>query len=82
MIACILYRKDVIDEFIIQREKYDNYVLLNQYDDALKVVEHVESWCGVSYWSTECKFFLYKKLGKNITELLQNVTNVCISGFT
>lgn len=75
MIVCILYRKDVIDEFIIQREKYDNYVLLNQYDDALKVVEHVESWCGVSYWSTECKFFLYKKLGKNITELLQNVTN-------
>lgn len=75
MIACILYRKDIIGEFIIQREKYDNYVLLNQYDEALKVIEHVENMCGVSYWSTECRFFLYNKLGKNVAELLKNVTN-------
>lgn len=72
MITCILYRKDVIDEFVVQREKYDNFVLLNKYEEALQVIEYVEEQYGVSYWSTECRFFLYSKLGKSVTELVEN----------
>ena len=75
MIACILYRKDVINEFIIQREKYDNYVLLNKYEEALKVIDYFDECYGVSYWSTECRFFLYSKLGKSVIELLQNAVS-------
>lgn len=72
IISCIKYRQDVINEFVVQREKYDNYVLLNMYEDALDVINYVDAQYGVSYWSAECRFFLYSKLGKNISELLGN----------
>ena len=72
MIACILYRKDVIDEFVAQREKYDNHVLLNQYEEALQIINYMESQYGVSYWSTECRFFIYSKLGRTVMELVDN----------
>lgn len=72
LIACIMYKKDVVNEFVIQREKYDNYVLLNMYEDALKVVDYVDVNYGISYWSLECRLFLYNKLDKSIAGLLHS----------
>lgn len=72
MISCILYRKDVINEFVVQREKYDNYILLNQYESALQVIDYVDEQYGVSYWSIECRFFVYSKLGRSVAELVEN----------
>ena len=71
MIACIMYRKDVINKFVTVREKYDDLVLFNKYEDALQVIDGIEGQYGVSYWSTECRFFLYSKLGKNVADLIE-----------
>lgn len=71
MIACIMYRKDVINNFVTEREKYDDLVLFNKYEDALQVIDGIEGQYGVSYWSTECRFFLYSKLGKNVADLIE-----------
>ena len=64
LIACILYQKDVIEEFVCQREIYDNLILHNKYEEALDIINTFETKHGVSYWSTECRFFVYSKLGK------------------
>lgn len=74
MISCILYQKDVINDFVAQREKYDNFILLNQYESALQVIDCIENQYGVSYWSTECRFFLYNKLGKSVAELVASAS--------
>lgn len=72
LISCILYRKDVIEEFVCQREIYDNLILHNKYEEALNVIDTFENKHGVSYWSTECRFFVYSKLGKNVKGLVEN----------
>ena len=72
LISCILYRKDVIEEFVCQREIYDNLILHNKYEEALDVIGTFENKYGVSYWSTECKFFLYSKLGIGVKELVES----------
>jgi hypothetical protein len=73
IIYCIKYYKDEISSFLSEREKYDNYILLNKYEEALGVVDSVERNIGVSLWSMECKFFLYVKLNKDSAELLKEV---------
>lgn len=64
------YSKD-ISEFVIKREKYDNDILLNQYEDALNVIENVEKKFGSSLWSLECKFYLYAKMNLDKNELIK-----------
>jgi hypothetical protein len=70
LIYCIMYCKNDINAILAKREKYDNFVLLNKYNEALDEIELIEKEYGVSIWSVECKFFLYAKLGKTGRELL------------
>lgn len=72
LIACILYQKDVIEEFVCQREIYDNLILHNKYEEALDIINTFETKHGVSYWSTECRFFVYSKLGRSVKELVES----------
>lgn len=72
LITSILYCKDAINDFVEKREKYDDYVLRNEYEDAQKIVEYIEKKYGTSYWVMECKFFLNSKTGKDNNELLKN----------
>lgn len=83
MIYCCAYYSEYINFFVNKREQYDNYVLLNRYEEALKIVDEVEQRLGVSFWSIECKFFLYPKLKKNTKELIdiipQNLYGVVLN---
>ncbi len=69
MIKCIAYANEIINGFVTLREKYDNYILLNKYKEALEVVREVEEKYGMSYWCIECKSFL-RNLIENFDENL------------
>lgn len=71
MAYCFKFYSKKISEFVTEREKYDNYILLNKYEDALKVIENVEKMLGPSLWSLECKFYLYAKMNLNTNELMK-----------
>ncbi len=71
MAYCFQFYSKEISEFVLEREKYDNYILLNQYEDALDVIENVEKMLGPSLWSLECKFYLYAKMNLNKNELMK-----------
>lgn len=73
MIKCIASAKDIINDFVILREQYDNNILLNQYDEALKFVREIESKYGVSYWSVECKSFLKNHIDDYDEDLLRDL---------
>lgn len=75
IVYCILENEDVINDFIKTREQYDYQVLLSKYQEALNTVEEFERTYGVSYWTYECKFYLYPKLDLNSSELLENTGN-------
>lgn len=75
MVFCIKYYSDEISTFLSAREKYDNCVLLNKYEDALEVVNTIEKKFGVSLWSMECKFYIYSKLDKDMNELFKDIPN-------
>ena len=51
-----------------------NYILLNKYEDALKVVNDVEEKFGISLWGMECKCYLYVAMDKDINELFDDIT--------
>lgn len=71
IVYCLYFYSKEISEFVIEREKYDNYILLNRYKDALDVIENVEKMLGPSLWSLECKFYLYAKMNLNKNELMK-----------
>lgn len=72
LVMSILCCKDTVNDFVEKREKYDNHILRNEYEEAMKVVEYIENMYGVSYWVMECKFFLNSKLEKDSNDLLDN----------
>ncbi len=72
LITCLAYAQDEINDFVVQREMYDNHVLLNEYEDALAIVEGIERKYGVSYWTIEGRFFLNSKLGIDSAELVKD----------
>lgn len=74
LIFCIKYYSKELSGFLSAREDYDNCILLNKYEDALKVVNDVEEKFGISLWSMECKCYLYAEMGKDINELFNNIT--------
>lgn len=51
LITCLAFAQDEINDFVAQREMYDNHVLLNEYEEALAIVEDIERKYGVSYWT-------------------------------
>lgn len=73
LIFCLKFYSNELSIFLLKREQYDNCVLLNKYEDALKIVNDIEEKFGVSLWSIECQFYLYVKMGKDINELLKNI---------
>lgn len=73
VVFCLKYYSKELSEYLSAREEYDNYILLNKYEEALKVVNTIEDKFGISLWSMECKFYLYVKMGKDIGELFKNV---------
>lgn len=72
-IFCFAYYSKELSFFVNQRKKYDNLVLLDKYEEASKIVDEIESKLGISFWSIECKFFLYSKLKKNPNDLLEEI---------
>lgn len=72
LIMCLAFGQDDINDFIAQREKYDNHVLLNEYEEAMSIIEDIERKYGVSYWTIEGRFFLNSKLGIDSAELVSN----------
>ena len=73
VVFCLKYYSKELSAYLSEREEYDNYILLNKYEEALDVVKAIEDKFGISLWSMECKFYLYVKLGKDIGELFKNV---------
>lgn len=71
IVYCLYFYSKEISEFVKVREKYDNYILLNRYEDALNVIENVEKIFGPSLWSLECKFYLYAKMNLDKNELMK-----------
>lgn len=69
MIYCLRFYSESISIFVRARELYDNYILLNKYEEALGVVEDVEKSLGISLWSLECKYYLSAKLNLDKTGL-------------
>lgn len=72
LITCIASAQEKINDFVAQREMYDNHVLLNEYEEALAIIEDIESKYGVSYWTIEGRFFLNSKLGIDSAELVRD----------
>lgn len=73
IVFCLKYYSKELSAFLSAREKYDNYILLNKYEEALEVVNIIEDELGISLWSMECKFYLYVKMGKDSNELFKNI---------
>lgn len=72
LISSILFGKDCINDFIALREKYDHYVLLNKYEEAMLIIEDIQKKYGTSFWALECLFFLNSRLGNDNNDLLEN----------
>lgn len=68
---CFAYYSKEISFFVDQREKYDNLILLDKYEEAKEVVDEIERKLGVSFWSIECNFYLNSKL--NLNNLLSEI---------
>lgn len=66
------YSKE-LTAFLTAREEYDNYILLNKYEEALEVVNTVEEKFGISLWALECKCYLYVKMNKSVEELFNDI---------
>lgn len=71
------FAKD-ISLFVEERKKYDDFILMNKYEDALQIVEKVEKKFGVSLWSAECKFFLSGKIEGNFEDIMNQNTSTVI----
>lgn len=74
LVFCLKFYSKELSIFLSAREKYDNYILLNKYEDALKVVNDVEEKFGISLWGMECKCYLYVAMDKDINELFDDIT--------
>lgn len=66
-----IYSKE-LSIFIQNRKKFDKYILLGEYEKALKILETIETEYGVSFWLLENKLFIYNKLGKNISVIFDD----------
>lgn len=75
IISCLRFYSKELSIFVKEREKYDNFILLSQYKEALEVVEDVEKSFGLSLWSLECKFYLFSKLDLDKNVLAQEIPN-------
>lgn len=73
LVHSIKYAEIIINEFISAREKYDNYILLNKYEEAHLVVKEIEKEYGKTYWGMECEFFLNNKIGKSNEDLMSDI---------
>lgn len=73
VVFCLKYYSKKLSVFLSAREQYDNYILLNKYEEALDVVNVIEDKFGISLWSMECKCYLYVKIGKDLNELFKNI---------
>ena len=73
MIYCLHFYSKELSTFVKEREKYDDFILLNQYEEALKVVEDIEKSFGPSLWSLECKFYLFSNLDLDKNELMKEI---------
>lgn len=73
IVFCLKYYSKKLSAFLSAREEYDNYILLNKYEEALEVVKAIENKFGISLWSMECKCYLYVKIGKDLNELFKNI---------
>lgn len=69
LVFSLKFYAEAISIFVSAREKYDNCILLNKYDEALGIVDEMEKKFGVSLWSSECRFFLYSKMNIDIKKV-------------
>lgn len=60
--------------FCLIKEKIDNFILEEEYSEALECLAEAEKKLGVSYWLLENKIFLYQMLGLNTDEIIKQST--------
>ncbi len=82
VVFCLKYYSKELSEFLLKREEYDTYILLNKYEKALEIVNSIEDKFGISLWSMECKCYLYVKMGKDIKELFENNPHTVFGAIT
>lgn len=75
IVFCLKYYSKHLSAFLVEREKYDNYILLNKYEDAAKLLGDIETKFGISLWSMECNCFLNVKLNRDIDKFFGNMTH-------
>ncbi|MCR5610066.1 MAG: hypothetical protein K6G26_13490 [Lachnospiraceae bacterium] len=75
LVFILKFHSDKINDFVKYREKYDDYVLLNQYDRALDIVTEVKKKYGESLWAYECLFFLNADNSNNINRIMEPLVN-------
>lgn len=68
LLYCVKENADLINKFLKGRRNVEKFILFNKNKDALKHLIEIERECGVSYWSCECKAYLYKKLNISVKE--------------
>lgn len=73
IVFCLKYYSKQLSIFLAEREKYDNYILLNKYEEAAKVLSSIENKFGISLWSMECNCFLNVKLNRDIDEFFRDM---------
>lgn len=77
---CLSAHKILINQFIEKKMQIDQLILLNQYKEALELLEALEYQIGLSYWLLENKIFLWNKLEMNIqTEFIKNLDSNVLS---
>lgn len=53
-----------LNKILVEKRKVDQYVLCNQYTEALSVLELIENRFGCTLWALENKIFLHEQLAK------------------
>lgn len=71
---CKIFHKyeDIINHFVQLKDKIDEFILEEKYEEAKMCLENVESKYGVSYWLLENKLLIYRKLN---LEMKRDIVN-------
>lgn len=64
---------NVINDFIRKKEQYDEMLLADQLEDAMRILKEIETKYGYSYWLIENQILLNNKLNIESTEKIMNM---------
>lgn len=78
---CVIGKNSTdLNGILSKKREIDRYILLNQYEEAINVLESIQKEYGYSLWLLESKIFLYQRIGKNVeTEIVEPVNDGFLS---